>query len=69
MTELLQLKDSPVEVSVDTLDLLEATRSQHARTSNFASLEEMMVLLRLMAAEFDQEASASAPGSGLSNRL
>ena len=50
MSELQSLKANPVAVSVDTTELLENTRSSHTENGKFGTLDEMMILLRLMSA-------------------
>src|SRR6478672_2903569 len=55
MSELQSLKANPVAVSVDTLELLENTRNNHTESGKFGTLDEMMVLLRLMSANSSSE--------------
>jgi hypothetical protein len=55
ISELQSLKANPVAVSVDTLELLENTKNNHTENGKFGTLDEMMVLLRLMSANADSE--------------
>jgi hypothetical protein len=64
MSELQSLKTNPVALSVDTQDLLESTRNDHALSVSFATLDEMMILLSLMSAGSDPE-----PAVAVSSRV
>ena len=44
ISELQSLKANPLDVSMDTLELLEVTKSNHVKSDDFATLQEMMGL-------------------------
>ena len=60
ISELNSLKAARVELSVDTSELLESTRRQQASAGGFATLDEMLLLLHLMAAQTSSDEIAPA---------
>src|SRR5262245_579840 len=61
ISELQSLKGNPVALSVDTHELLETTKNSHRESQTFGTLDEMMILLRLMSIDSDPERAASDP--------
>jgi hypothetical protein len=60
-SELQSLKGNPVALSVDTQELLDTTKNSHLESRTFGTLDEMMILLRLMCIDSDPDRMPARP--------
>ena|SRR5690349_14733187 len=60
ISELQSLRANDVKVSVDTRGFLDVTKNAHGGSSGFATLQEMIHLLFLMAANSERDADSGS---------